>query len=64
MTRRQLAAAAVATAAGLAQTPPSTPSDSPEALLQSAREQVKRNSEALGKFPLPMATEPAFQFKA
>ena len=63
ITRRSLAASAVASAAALAQTPTPAPAASDEELLQAAREQVKRNGEALAKFPLPMATEPAFQFK-
>jgi hypothetical protein len=56
LTRRQLAA--LVTAAGAAaQTPP--PVDD----LQAARERQKANSDLLAQQPLPMATEPAFQFK-
>ena len=67
ITRRRLAAAALGSAACLRigaapQTPPA-PSQ-PEDLNAAAKEQVRKNSDALSKFDLPMATEPAFQFKA
>ena len=32
--------------------------------LKAARDRLKANAAALGRVPLPMATEPAFQFKA
>ena len=64
ITRRKLAASALASAAALAQTPPPAPAESPEELLKAAREQVKRTGETLAKHRIPMATEPAFQFKA
>jgi hypothetical protein len=61
ITRRRLAAAALSSAAALhavsAQAP--APDD-----LNAAREQVRKHSETLAKFDLPMSTEPAFQFKA
>jgi len=62
ITRRQLALAALQPAAALAQAPaiPATP----EQELTAAREQVRRNVEALDKVTLPMSTEPAFQFRA
>jgi hypothetical protein len=62
ITRRRLAAAALGSAAALraAQTPASPPED-PRAV---AQEQLRKNSEALGKTQLPMSTEPAFSFKA
>jgi len=71
MTRRRLAVSAVASAAALnalapgvpAQSPQTAAPDSEEQLLQAARAQVKRNSEALAKFAVPTALEPAFQFK-
>ena len=63
MTRRTLAVSAVASAAALAQTPPAAAPDSDEQLLEAARAQVKRNGEALTKFTVPTALEPAFQFK-
>jgi hypothetical protein len=63
ITRRRLAAAAIGSAAALraAQTPAAAP---PEDLNTAAKEQLRKNSEALGKTPLPMSTEPAFSFKA
>lgn len=67
LTRRSLAAlaapGALATQARLAAAQ-SPPAESPEQLLEAARDAVKRNREALRKFALPMATEPAFAFKA
>ncbi len=64
ITRRTLAASAVASAAAMAQNPPAASPESPEELLAAARAQVKRNGEALAKFSVPMELEPAFQFKA
>jgi len=32
--------------------------------LAAAREQIKKNGAELAKFTIPMATEPAFAFKA
>jgi hypothetical protein len=64
MTRRKLAASALASAAALAQTPPPPRAETGEELLKAAREQVKRTGETLAKQQVPMATEPAFQFKA
>jgi hypothetical protein len=62
ITRRRLGAAVLAPAALLAQTPPPLPT-SPEEELAAVRDQNRRNSEALDKFQVPMATEPAFLFK-
>jgi len=56
ITRRTLAAVLVS-AGGLAQTP--APADP----LQAAKDRIKANSDALAKEQVPMATEPAFQFK-
>jgi hypothetical protein len=66
ITRRELAAAVLAPSALLAQTPPQPPPipSSPEEELAAVKDQNRRYSEALDKFPLPMAAEPAFQFKA
>jgi hypothetical protein len=58
MTRRELAAAALAPAAA-AQNAPATG----EQELRAARETVQRNADALAKVKLPQETEPAFQFK-
>jgi len=63
LTRRKLAATLVsATALSAQQTPvtPAPPSDD----LKTARDRLKANAAALSVTPLPMATEPAFQFKA
>jgi hypothetical protein len=60
-TRRQLATVlASATATAAAQQPQSPPTD----LLQAARDRMKNNAAALSKPEIPMATEPAFAFKA
>jgi|SoiMetStandDraft_2_1073263.scaffolds.fasta_scaffold1594326_1 hypothetical protein len=69
ITRRQLAAAAGSAAASsmlaIAQTPPNAPTakpTTPEDDLTSAKDQTRRNSEALVKFQIAMSTEPAFKF--
>ena len=63
ITRRRLAAAAFASAAvtRAGQTTAGGPPEDPRA---AALEQLRKNSEALGKTQLPMSTEPAFSFKA
>jgi hypothetical protein len=64
ITRRKLAAAVIAPAALMAQTPaPAIPAN-PAEELTAAREQNRRNSQALDEFHVPMSLEPAFQFKA
>jgi len=61
LTRRQLAAAlAAGTAAAQA---PSLAIPAPDAELQAARDRVKANAARLAALPVPMAVEPAFQFK-
>jgi hypothetical protein len=62
LTRRQLATALTA-AAALAQTPTGPPA-APEDELKAARDRLKANGAALARQEVPMATEPAFQFKA
>jgi len=59
LTRRELAAALAAAPAAAPQAPPSTP----EQELEAARLNLRRNAGAMAKFPLPVETEPAFQFK-
>jgi hypothetical protein len=54
-----LAGAAVVQQAGAAQAPAPADAD-----LQSARDQMRANAERIAKVKLPMATEPAFHFKA
>jgi len=63
ITRRRLAAAALGSSVAVraAQAPTTSP---PEDLNAAAKEQLGKNSEALGKVELSMATEPAFHFKA
>ena len=64
LTRRKLAATLVsATALSAQQTPPAPPAAADD-LLQTARDRLKANTAALAAVPVPMATEPAFQFKA
>jgi hypothetical protein len=66
LTRRQLAAAIAPAALASAQTPapqppaPQRPADD----LAAARELLKTTANALGSVKLPIAVEPAFQFKA
>jgi len=63
ITRRKLAAALATAAALPAQTP--QPQTAPAADdLQTARDRMRANANALANQKLPMATEPAFQFKA
>lgn len=62
ITRRKLAAV-LTSGVALAQTPAAPPSR-PDELLQAARERNKANAAALAAEQVPMATEPAFQFKA
>jgi hypothetical protein len=62
LTRRQLAIA-LTSAAALAQTP-SGPPATPEEELKAARDRVQANGAVLARQEVPMATEPAFQFKA
>lgn len=60
ITRRKLAAALISSpvlgSMAAAQTAASDP-------LQAAKERIKANGDALAKEQVPMATEPAFQFK-
>ena len=60
ITRRRLAFAALGSAAALN----TANSQAPEDLNAMAKEQIRKNSDTLAKFDLPMSTEPAFQFKA
>lgn len=72
LTRRKLAAV-LTSGVALAQAPaPSPPAVAPTQgapaqggdLLQAARDRNHANGAALAAEPIPMATEPAFQFKA
>jgi hypothetical protein len=63
VTRRKLAAAVLgSSAASLAQTQRTAPAADDE--LKAARDRLRSNAEALAGEKLPMAVEPAFQFKA
>lgn len=63
ITRRKLAAAVIGSAAAsLAQSQPAAPA--PEDEVQAARNRQRANAEALSAVNVPMAVEPAFQFKA
>ena len=61
ITRRKLALAALGSAAVVR---PAPAHGQPEDLNAAAKEQLRKNSETLAKFDLPMSTEPAFEFKA
>jgi hypothetical protein len=61
LTRRELAGPAIFSPLVLhAQ----APAANPDLELQAARDRIKTNAQALSAVPVPMATEPAFQFKA
>jgi hypothetical protein len=62
LTRRQLATA-LAPAMALAKTAAQPTAAAPDEELRAARNRVKTNGETLAGQPVPMATEPAFQFK-
>ena len=71
ITRRRLAAAVLGSAAALgpaaalhAASSQAPAPAAPEDVNAAAKEQVRKYSETLAKFDLPMSTEPAFQFKA
>ena len=61
-TRRKLATALVSATALAAQQ--RQPAAAPDTDLKAARDRLQANAAALAGTPIPMATEPAFQFKA
>jgi len=61
LSRRELPGALIAGTALLA--PAQNPPAAADAA-QNAADTLRRNSEALAKFELPLATEPAFRFRA
>ncbi len=63
LTRRQLAASLAASAAAMAQTQ-SAPLAGDDEERKAARESLRAAAAELAKVEIPMATEPAFQFKA
>lgn len=62
ITRRELAA--VVAGSGLAASAEAQTASLPSDLATAVRDQNKLMGEALAKFGIPLATEPAFQFKA
>jgi hypothetical protein len=62
LTRRKLATVLVSATAMAAQQP--QPAPAPADDLKAARDRLQSNAAALAGTPIPMATEPAFQFKA
>ena len=65
ITRRNLAALALALPASAQQQPAAPPIPAtPEEELKAARESIRANSGQLSKVKLPMAAEPATHFKA
>jgi hypothetical protein len=64
LTRRRLATALLSATAVAAQQPPPVSAPAADADLRTARDRLQANAAALAATPLPMATEPAFQFKA
>ena len=60
LTRRKLATVLVSATAVAAQQPAPAPADD----LKVARDRLQANARALASTTIPMATEPAFQFKA
>jgi hypothetical protein len=61
LTRRKLATVLVSATAVAAQQPAPAPAATDD--LTAARDRLQANARALGATPIPMATEPAFQFK-
>jgi hypothetical protein len=66
LTRRKLATVLVSATAMAAQQPQPAPAPAtaPDNDLKAARDRLQANAAALAGTPIPMATEPAFQFKA
>jgi len=64
LTRRKLAASLVSAGALSAQQPAIPAAAAEDVELKTARERLAGNAAALNAVNLPMATEPAFQFKA
>jgi dihydroxyacetone kinase len=63
ITRRKLAVSALIPLAGAAPAAAAQSAETPEQLLQNARQQTRRNGDTLAKAHVPIAVEPAFQFK-
>lgn len=63
LTRRE-AVALLSLPAPAAQERGQTGAETPEQLLEAARQRLKRNLETLAQFKVPAGAEPAFQFRA
>ena len=63
LTRRNLAAAVLGSAV-VAIAEPQQPAATPADELQAARDRLRANLDIVRDQPVPMAVEPAFQFKA
>ena len=63
ISRRQLAGVILAGSA-VAQAPPPTPTQSGDTELETAQSARRTAAQIIARIPLPMTTEPAFQFKA
>jgi hypothetical protein len=61
ISRRQLAGLVLAGTTAAAQTPPAQP---PDNSVDAARARQRASAQAIARVPLPISTEPAFQFKA
>jgi hypothetical protein len=61
LTRRKLATVLASGAVAAAQQPPPASTDD---LLKAARDRMRANADALAAPAIPMATEPAFKFRA
>lgn len=64
ITRRDLASVLGSAAGAAVVHAQQTPASQPEDLNAMAKDQIRKDTEALAKVDLPMSTEPAFQFKA
>ena len=64
LTRRKLATVLASVTAMAAQQPQPASTPAPDNDLKAARDRLQANAAALATTPIPMATEPAFQFKA
>jgi hypothetical protein len=63
ISRRRLAAAFITPATSLLPAQESPAPLPPEKELEAARDRIRQNVASLKTYPLPVSTEPAFQFK-
>lgn len=64
LTRRELAAALSSSAVLLAQAPNAPLPSNPEEELKVAKDLLRGNLQQVGRYEIPMSTEPATHFKA